>query len=129
MSSCNQGYDNAYIENVSSYLKSNAIKTKYAVDEDKIGHLKFMIIHPMISYRDAQILNEKVNFISHLEGHVENKKVFDLYTSEYTARKPIFNIKFKDAEIGSVLKISSTDIHGNTNSKEIKANKYNKAIK
>ena len=128
MGSCNQGYDDAYIQEVSSYLKSNAIKTKYAVDEDKIGHLKFMIMHPMISYRDAQILNEEVNFISHIEGKVDNKKVFDLYTSEYTARKPLFKIKFQDVTIESVLKISYTNIHGNTKSTEAKTRRYNNAL-
>lgn len=128
MSVCNQGYDDEYIRNVHTYLHTNEIKVRYSVSQDKIGYAKFLMVHPMISYRDAQILNEKVNFISHIEGHVKNKKVFDLYTSEYTARKPIFRIRFQGVETESVLKISYTNIHGNTKSNEIQAKKYNKNL-
>ena len=68
-----------YFDELKEDLNTNELKTKYKISENGVGYFKFMIKHPMLSYKEAEKLNVKVNFVSHIIGRIKDKKLFDLY--------------------------------------------------
>lgn len=118
---CDQGYDmREYLKELREYLDKNVLRTKYSVDENGTGTFEFKMLHPMVSYREAEKLMVKANFISHINASVKNKKLFDLYTSGYIKRRPIFIMEFPNMKRGENIDFSYSTINGDVTSKEVK---------
>lgn len=118
---CDQGYDmREYLDDLNEYLDKNVLRTKYSIDENGTGTLKFKMLHPMVSYREAEKKMIKANFISHINASVKNKKLFDLYTSGYIRTKPVFIMEFPNMKRGESIDFSYSTINGEVISKEVK---------
>lgn len=125
MCSWGDGMSN-YIEGLRGDLNKNTLKTKYKINEKGIGYLKFMIHHPMVSYIEAEKLKSKVNFVSHIKGRIQEKKLFDLYTSEYIGKDFLMKMEFKNMKLGENISFSYTTINGEVTSKKVKPRKAKK---
>lgn len=110
-----------YLEELKEELNNYRLKTKYQINH---GHryFKFQIIHPMVSYNEAEKLKSKVNFIS----HIKVKKLFDLYTSEYIGRNPLIRIKFEDRKQDDNIRLYTTTINREVKTKDVVAKVYKK---
>jgi hypothetical protein len=99
-------------------LKTKILRTKYRIDKNGNGALKFMIYNPMLSYEEANKLNIKINFVSYVEGYIQDEKLFDLYMSEYIKKDPVIEMKFQNMKKGDNIKLSYRTINGEVASKE-----------
>ena len=71
------------------------VKTKLKKGVVKV---KAMAKHDMITYNQAEKKfgdREKADFITHLTGTVNGETVFDMSTSQFLSKNPIFKYQFK----------------------------------
>jgi hypothetical protein len=115
--------------NLRENLNTNVLKTKYKISENGVGYFKFMINHPMVSYKEAEKLKVKANFVSHIQGSIKDKKLFDLYISEYMGKDPLIKMEFQNMKQGENMDFSYSTIHGEVTSKEVIARKSKKKNK
>ncbi len=95
------------------------IKAKLKGDVIKV---KVMVKHDMLTYDQAKKKGKKANFITHISAKANGKVVYDLSSSQFLSKNPIFKFKFKGAKAGDKVEITWVDFLGNTKtgSKKIK---------
>jgi len=118
-----------YMNELRENLNTNVLKTKYKIDENGVGYFKFMINHPMVSYTEAKELKVKANFVSHIHGSIKDKKLFDLYISEYMGKDPLIKMEFQNMKQGENIDFSYSTINGEVTSKEVLARRSKKKDK
>jgi len=116
--------------------KISAVKIKI---KDNVASVRMAISHPMTTYAQAETQTgnpDDANFITHLAGKVGEEVVFDVSTSQFFSKNPIFSFEFKcdsfkigrklsgreldngverkESEVGDFLTIVATDRKGNT---------------
>ncbi len=95
------------------------IKAKLKGD---VVNVKVMVKHPMLTYDQAKKKGKEANFITHISAKCNDKVVFDMSTSQFLSKNPLFKFKFKGAKAGDKVEVTWTDLKGNTktDSKKIK---------
>jgi sulfur-oxidizing protein SoxZ len=93
-----------------------------AKEKDGIVKVKVLAKHPMLTYDQAKKKGKEANFITHITAKVEDKVVFDVSTSQFWSKNPMFKFKFKGDYKGKDLEITWTDLSGksDTEKKKIK---------
>jgi len=86
-----------------------------------IVNVKAMAKHDMTTYNQAEKKTgdrENANFITHITGKLKSngETVFDVSSSQFFSKNPIFKFKFKGAEAGDTLIMTWTDRKGNSES-------------
>ena len=81
--------------------------------------VKAMAKHDMMTYNQAEKKTgnkDDANFITHISGTVNGETVFDMSTSQFLSKNPIFKFKFKGDTFkkGDKLLMTWTDRKGNT---------------
>ncbi len=87
--------------------------------KDGVVSVKAMFKHPMLTYDMAKKQGKEANFITHIQGKVDGKVVYDASTSQFLSKNPFIKFKFK-GEAGKELELSWVDLKGNTKSKKVK---------
>ncbi len=130
--------------------KITAIKVKIKND---IATAKMVFSHPMMTYNQAKTKTgnrDDANFITHITAKVGEETVFDVSTSQFFSKNPIFKFQFKcdsfkigkklmgreidsgvviDAsERGDKLTITATDRKGHTYTKSVELASRKKKI-
>lgn len=82
--------------------------------KDGVTTVKAMAKHPMLTYDVAKKQGVPVNFITHLTATVNNKTVFDMSSSQFLSKNPIFKFSFKGAAAGDKLVMTWVDLLGGT---------------
>lgn len=82
-------------------------------------NVKAMAKHSMTTYNQAEKKTgnrEDANFITHISASIHGKTVFDISTSQFLSKNPIFKFKFKGDEFkkGDKLLMTWIDKKGNT---------------
>ncbi len=93
-----------------------------AKEKDGIIKAKVMVKHPMLTYDVAKKKGKEPNFITHLEAKVGDKVVYEISSSQFLSKNPIFKFTFKGAKKGDKLTVSWEDLKGTkkSGSKKIK---------
>ena len=87
------------------------IKAKLKGD---VVQVKVMAKHDMLTYDQAKAKGTEANFITHITAKANGKVVYDVSTSQFWSKNPLFKFKFKGAAKGDKLEITWTDLKGNT---------------
>ena len=90
------------------------IKAKLKGDIVKV---KTLAKHDMTTYNQAEKKTgdrNNANFITHITATVNGKVVFDMSTSQFLSKNPIFKFQFKGAVKGDKITMTWTDKKGNT---------------
>ncbi|WP_309499621.1 thiosulfate oxidation carrier complex protein SoxZ [Sulfurovum sp.] len=97
------------------------MKIKAKLKGDVID-VKAVAKHDMITYDQAKAKGVDANFITHISATVNGKEVYDVSTSQFWSKDPMFKFSFKGAAKGDKVEITWVDLKGNTitESKEIK---------
>lgn len=97
------------------------MKIKAKLKGDVID-VKAVAKHDMITYDQAKAKGVDANFITHISATVNGKEVYDVSTSQFWSKDPMFKFSFKGAVKGDKVEITWVDLKGNTitESKEIK---------
>jgi len=99
------------------------IKIKAKV-KNGVVKAKVMAKHIMLPYDAAKKKGVDANFITHLVGKVGDKVVYDISSSQFLSKNPLFKFEFKadGFKKGDKLEISWVDLSGATatDSKKIK---------
>jgi len=97
------------------------MKIKAKVKGDAV-QAKVMVKHDMLTYDQAKKKGKEANFVTHLTAKVGDKVVYDISTSQFLSKNPLFKFKFTGAKKGDELTITWTDLSGKTetDSKKIK---------
>jgi sulfur-oxidizing protein SoxZ len=85
--------------------------------------VKVMAQHEMMTYDVAEKKTgdkNNANFITHINAVVNSKVVFDMSTSQFLSKNPIFKFKFKGAAAGDELIMTWVDLKGNTKTSKSK---------
>jgi len=95
------------------------IKAKLKGD---VVNVKVMVKHDMLTYDQAKKKGTDANFITHISAKANDKVVYDMSTSQFLSKNPIFKFKFKGAKKGDKVEVTWVDLKGNTktDSKKIK---------
>ncbi len=93
-----------------------------AKEKDGLVKAKVMVKHDMLTYDVAKKKGKEANFITHLEAKVGDKVVYEISSSQFLSKNPIFKFTFKGAKKGDKLTVSWEDLKGNkkSDSKKIK---------
>ncbi len=93
-----------------------------AKEKDGIIKAKVMVKHDMLTYDVAKKKGKEANFITHLEAKVGDKVVYEISSSQFLSKNPIFKFTFKGAKKGDKLTVSWEDLKGTkkSDSKKIK---------
>ena len=81
-----------------------------------IVSVKTLVQHEMTTYNQAEKKTgdrNNANFITHISATVNGKLVFDISTSQFLSKNPIFKFKFKGNK-GDTISMTWTDKNGNT---------------
>jgi sulfur-oxidizing protein SoxZ len=89
------------------------MKIKARQRGDVVG-VKVIAKHDMLTYDQAKAKGTEANFITHITAKANGKVVYDVSTSQFWSKNPLFKFKFKGAEKGDKLEITWTDLKGNT---------------
>ena len=85
-----------------------------------VVNVKAMAKHAMSTYNQAEKKTgdrENANFITHISATCNGETVFDMSTSQFLSKNPIFKFKFKGEFVkGDKLLMTWTDRKGNTES-------------
>lgn len=90
------------------------IKAKLKGD---IVSVKALAKHDMTTYNQAEKKTgdrNNANFITHISATVNGKLVFEVSTSQFLSKNPIFKFKFKGAIAGDTISMTWTDKKGTT---------------
>ncbi len=85
-----------------------------AKSKNGITTVKVMMKHPMMSYNEAKKKGKEANFITYVTAKVEDKKVFEVSTSQFLSKNPYMKFAFKGDFKGKDIEITWTDLKGNT---------------
>ena len=94
------------------------MKVKAKLKNDVVS-VKAMAKHDMMTYNQAEKKTgnkDDANFITHISATCNGETVFDVSTSQFLSKNPIFKFKFKGENFkkGDKLLMSWTDRKGNT---------------
>ncbi|MCB4742703.1 MAG: thiosulfate oxidation carrier complex protein SoxZ [Sulfurovum sp.] len=89
------------------------MKIKAKLKNDVIN-VKAIAKHDMLTYDQAKKKGKEANFITHITAKVSDTIVYDVSTSQFLAKNPLFKFKFKGAKKGDKLTITWVDLSGNT---------------
>lgn len=84
--------------------------------------VKAMAKHDMMTYNQAEKKTgnkDDANFITHISATCNGETVFDMSTSQFLSKNPIFKFKFK-ADAGDEVIMTWTDRKGKTGSGKAK---------
>ena len=84
--------------------------------KDGVVEVKAMAKHDMTTYNQAEKKTgdrENANFITHITGTVNGETVYDMSTSQFLSKNPIFKFKFKGSA-GDELIMTWIDRKGET---------------
>ncbi len=100
--------------------KVKAVKAKV---KNGVVKCKVAISHPMMTYNQAKKKTgdeKNAHFITHITGTVNKEEVFDVSTSQFFSKNPIFKFEFKADGLkkGDKLKIVVLDNKGEKYSKK-----------
>ncbi len=97
------------------------MKIKAKLKGDKVS-VKVMVKHDMLTYDQAKKKGKEANFITHISAKANDKVVYDLSSSQFLSKNPLFKFKFKGAKKGDKVEVTWVDLLGNTKtaSKKIK---------
>lgn len=97
------------------------MKIKAKVKGDMVA-VKVMVKHDMLTYDQAKKKGKEANFITHITAKANDKVVYDLSSSQFLSKNPLFKFKFKGAKAGDKVEVTWVDLLGNTktSSKKIK---------
>ena len=87
-----------------------------------VVEVKAMAKHDMVTYNQAQTKTgdrNNANFITHITATVSGETVFDMSTSQFLSKNPIFKFAYKGKK-GDELLMSWVDLKGNTESGDTK---------
>ena len=89
--------------------------------KDGVAKAKIMVKHEMMTYDQAKKKGTKANFITHMTGKVGDKVVYEISSSQFLSKNPLFKFTFPAAK-GDELTMTYTDLQGNTetDSKKVK---------
>ena len=90
------------------------IKPKLKGDIVKV---KALAKHDMTTYDQAEKKTgdrENANFITRITASVNGKLVYEVSTSQFLSKNPIFKFQFKGAKKGDTLEMTWVDRKGNT---------------
>jgi len=90
------------------------IKAKIKGDIVKV---KVLAKHDMTTYDQAEKKTgnrEDANFITRITASVNGKLVYEVSTSQFLSKNPIFKFQFKGAAKGDKLEVTWIDRKGNT---------------
>jgi sulfur-oxidizing protein SoxZ len=90
------------------------IKAKLKGDIVKV---KVLAKHDMMTYDQAEKKTgnrEDANFITRITASVNGKLVYEVSTSQFLSKNPIFKFQFKGASKGDKLEVTWVDRKGNT---------------
>ena len=84
-----------------------------------VVQVKAMAKHDMMTYNQAEKKTgnkDDANFITHISGTCNGETVFDMSTSQFLSKNPIFKFQFKGDEFkkGDKLEMSWVDRKGGT---------------
>ena len=106
-------------------MAKNKVKQVKAKLKNGMIGLKFMILHPELTYNQAirkGLTKDDANFILHITGTINGKKVLDISTSQFFSKNPVFRAKIKGDEFkeGDKIEIVAVDRKGETLKKSAK---------
>ncbi len=95
------------------------IKAKLKGD---VVNVKVMVKHAMLTYDQAKKKGKEANFITHITAKCNDKVVYDMSSSQFLSKNPLFKFKFKGGKAGDKVEVTWVDLLGNTktDSKKIK---------
>ena len=96
------------------------IKPKLKGDICKV---KALAKHDMTTYDQAEKKTgdrENANFITRITASVNGKLVYEVSTSQFLSKNPIFKFQFKGAKKGDTLEMTWVDRKGNTKTDKAK---------
>jgi sulfur-oxidizing protein SoxZ len=99
--------------------KNMKIKAKLKGD---VVQAQVLAKHSMLTYDQAKAKGVEANFITHITAKVGDRIVYDVSTSQFWSKNPLFKFKFKGAKEGDKLEVTWTDLSGKsvTEDKKIK---------
>jgi sulfur-oxidizing protein SoxZ len=92
------------------------MKVKAKIKND-IVQVKAMAKHPMMTYDQAAKKtgnSDDANFITHISASVNGRIIYEVSTSQFLSKNPIFKFQFRGASKGDKLKMTWVDRKGNT---------------
>ena len=81
---------------------------KAKVYSNNITKAKFIIKNPMTTPYEAKVKKESLNYINHIKLKANGKLVFNIKTSYFISKNPLFKFNYKDLNT-STLKLQYTD--------------------
>ena len=89
------------------------MKISAKIKGDKVV-TKVGITHDMLTYDMAKKKGKEANFITHVTATVGDKVVYDVSTSQFLSKNPLFKFQFKSDGIkkGDMLKITYSQLKG-----------------
>lgn len=83
---------------------------------DGVAKAKILVKHPMLTYDQAKKKGKDANFITYLIGKVGDKVVYELSSSQFLSKNPLFKFQFKTDGMknGDKLEITWNDLSGAT---------------
>lgn len=100
-------------------MATNKVKQVKAELKDGVIEVKFMILHPELTYNQAirkGLTRDDANFIEHITAKINGKTVLDFSTSQFFSKNPVFRAKLKGDEfkVGDKIEIIAVDRKGET---------------
>ena len=90
-----------------------------AKEKDGIVKAKVMAKHEMLTYDAAKKKGKEANFITHMTGKVNDKIVYEISSSQFLSKNPLFKFQFK-GKAGDELEMTWVDLKGNTKTEKKK---------
>jgi len=93
------------------------VKAKLKKDTVKV---KALFKSPMAGREEAEKKKIKPEFITHIIASVGGKTVYEVSTSPFISKNPLFKFQFKGASKGDKMHVVVTDNNGKKTEKDIK---------
>ena len=93
------------------------VKAKLKKDVVKV---KAMFKNPMAGAEEAEKKKIKPEFITHIVGKHAGKVVYEVSTSGFISKNPLFKFEFAGGAKGDEFELTSTDNNGKTETKKVK---------
>ncbi|NEW61507.1 thiosulfate oxidation carrier complex protein SoxZ [Sulfurovum sp. bin170] len=90
-----------------------------AKEKDGVVKAKVKAKHEMLTYNAAKKKGKEANFITHMMGKVNDKIVFEVSSSQFLSKDPLFKFQFK-GKAGDKLVMTWVDLKGNTKTEDKK---------
>jgi len=91
-----------------------------AKQKGDIVKAKVLVKHDMLTYDQAKKKNTEANFITHVTAKANGKVVYDLSSSQFLSKNPLFKFSFKGAKSGDELEVTWVDLKGKSETKKVK---------